>query len=450
MKNRLLFAAFAVLAAVLVLSTARNASAQMSDTERKSAARAAYQEGIQLQEAGKHNDALARFEAAQKLFDAPTHVLHIAECQALTGRLVEAQENYEVLARKQLPAGSPDVFVQAQEQGKAELPGLRARIPTLRVTTKPDHKQLQNLQVNVNGVSMPVELIGIARPLNPGTYRFTAVANGYATAQHVDVPLPEKENKSIELVLEPRAGGPTAVVVAPPPPAYGQGGPNTAPYPDMRGKEKNDGPTSAGMLIGGRAGVFIPAGDITLNSPISEYAATGGGAGLDLYFRLAKMMLLGGTVEYGSLGTPSQLPNVPRGVTVDATAQTTYFGATLGIIPNVDKVSFIGDLGIGSRAASRSLKSASFNSDTTLRGLEFLFGVGVSIPAGPVRLVPKINITVGSFSSASTNNIDAEINPNGRAVHAVFFIGLGGFYSLDFGAKPGAAAPGGGAAAASR
>ena len=38
-------------------------------------------------------EALRRFEAAQSLFDAPTHLLHIAECQALTGKLVEAQEN---------------------------------------------------------------------------------------------------------------------------------------------------------------------------------------------------------------------------------------------------------------------------------------------------------------------------------------------------------------------
>ncbi|MBX3187916.1 MAG: hypothetical protein KF819_12910 [Labilithrix sp.] len=440
-----------VCVAFVVMTLAKSAGAQISETERKSAARAAYQEGVTLQEAGKYGDALQRFESAQKLFDAPTHLLHIAECQALTGRLVEASETYELLARKQLPPGSPDVFVQAQQQGQAELPALRARIPTLRVTTKPEHTKLQNLQVTINGVSMPTELLGIGRPLNPGTYRFTAVANGYATARHVDVPLPEKENKSVELVLEPRAGvAPAPVVVAPPPPAY-QTGPNPQPYPDVRPREpKKDEPTSAGMLIGARAGVFIPAGDVETNAPMGDYATTGGGAGFDLYFRLAKMMLLGGTVEYASLGTPSEIPGLPR-LTFDTSAQTTYFGATLGIIPNVDKVSFIGDLGIGSRAASQSLRASTYTRETTVRGLEFLFGVGVSIPAGPVRLVPKINISVGSFSSRTVvenaRTDERDLSPTGRSVHAVFFIGLGGYYSLDFGSKPGASP---GPAAASR
>lgn len=173
------------------------------ESERKPAARAAYIEGVQLQEQKKFAEALVRFETAQKFFDAPTHLLHMAECQVQLGRLVEASETYEVLARKSLPAGAPDAFVDAQKQGKAEVGPLRARVPTLRITTKPDTAQLQGLQVLINGVSVPNELIGIARPLNPGLYRLTATARGYATASSVEIPLGEKEQKSIELVLVP-------------------------------------------------------------------------------------------------------------------------------------------------------------------------------------------------------------------------------------------------------
>lgn len=173
------------------------------DSERKPAARAAYIEGVQLQEQKKYAEALVRFETAQKFFDAPTHLLHIAECQVQLGRLVEASETYEVLSRKSLPAGAPDAFVEAQKQGKAEVGSVRARVPTLRITTKPDTAQLQGLQVLINGVGVPNELIGIARPLNPGLYRLTATARGYATASSVEIPLGEKEQKSIELVLVP-------------------------------------------------------------------------------------------------------------------------------------------------------------------------------------------------------------------------------------------------------
>ncbi|MBS2017301.1 MAG: hypothetical protein JST00_30740 [Deltaproteobacteria bacterium] len=177
--------------------------AAVPDADRKPAARAAYTEGVRLQEEKKYAEALVRFETAQKFFDAPTHLLHIAECQVQLGRLVEASETYELLSRKTLPAGAPDAFVDAQRQGKNELAPLRARVPTLRITTKPDSSQLQGLQVNVNGVGMPAELLGIPRPLNPGLYRVSATARGYATATSIDVPLGEKEQKSLELVLVP-------------------------------------------------------------------------------------------------------------------------------------------------------------------------------------------------------------------------------------------------------
>src|SRR4051812_27362394 len=215
MKTRLFFFAFAILSALFFVTS--SAHAQMSETEKKAAARAAYQEGVKLQDDGKFADALARFESAEKLFDAPTHLLHIAECQALTGRLVEASETYETLTHKTLPPGAPDAFTQAQQQGQAELPALRARIPSLRVTVKPGPQQVQNLQVNVNGVNMPNELLGIARPLNPGTYRFSAQAVGWSTASPIDVPLGEKEQKSVELTLQQVAGGGPAVVVVPGP-----------------------------------------------------------------------------------------------------------------------------------------------------------------------------------------------------------------------------------------
>jgi hypothetical protein len=426
---------------ILLLSVATRASAQMSETEKKAAARAAYQEGVKLQDDGKAAEALTRFESAQKLFDAPTHLLHVAECQALTGRLVEASETYELLARKTLPAGAPDAFVQAQTQGQAELPALRARIPTLRVTVKPGPQQVQNLQVNVNGVIMPNELLGIARPLNPGTYRFSAAAVGWSTAAPIDVPLGEKEQKSVELTLQQGQAGAPPVVIAP--------APAPAPYvknPDRETKPSS-GPTSSGMLFGIRAGAFVPAGEIGKNANFSDYATTGGGGGVDVDLRLARMLLIGATFEFASLGAPKSIPNVVGNF--DATATTSYFGINLGIVPNIDHVSFIGDLGLGSRTAKQSLKGSTGTQDTSLTGLDFTFGAGVSIPAGPIRIVPKISVSVGSFSSAdvtasgagsTTVSRSGSIDSNSRGTHTVVFLGLAGYYSLDFGSKPGSAA----------
>jgi hypothetical protein len=419
------FLASAVVVALLLVTS--RAHAQMSETEKKAAARAAYQEGVKLQDDGKYADALTRFESAQKLFDAPTHLLHIAECQALTGRLVESSETYETLARKTLPAGSPDAFTQAQQQGQAELPALRARIPSLRVTVKPGPQQVQNLQVNVNGVNMPNELLGIARPLNPGTYRFSAQAVGWSTSAPIDVPLGEKEQKSVELTLVQVQGG-GAVVVAPPPPPYGAGPVN----PDRPKPRPTGTATSAGLLFGLHGGAVIPTGEVSNNNKISNFATAGGGGGLDVYLRLAKMLLIGATFDYASLGAPKSVNGVTG--TLDASAHTSYFGVNLGIIPNVDKVSFIGDLGVGSRSATLTLKQGGQSIDQTASGLEFALSAGISIPAGPIRLVPKIGLGVGAFSTGTTNGVSQDITDT--STHTFVSLGLAALYSLDFGAKP--------------
>jgi hypothetical protein len=437
MKTRL-FVCFFVFAAALFFTN--HARAQMSDTEKKAAARAAYQEGVKLQDEGKFEDALRRFESAQKLFDAPTHLLHIAECQALTGRLVESSETYETLARKTLPPGAPEAFTQAQQQGQAELPPLRARIPSLRVTTKPGPQQLQNLQVNVNGVNMPNELLGIARPLNPGVYRFSAQAVGWSTPQSIDVPLAEKEQKSIELTLVQGSTGAVLVAPPPPPPPYG-----STVVPEKPKATAATGPTSSGLILGVRGGGVIPGGSYREGGKLNDSVKAGGSFGLDGYLRLAKMLLLGATFDYGVLGTPSTIQGVSG--TFNTSAHTTYVGLNLGIVPNIDRVSFIGDLGLGSRSLTASVSGTNLatgqfvNGESSASGLEFMLGAGLSIPAGPIRIVPRANLGVGSFGSekitgAGNQSREGDIPSADRATHTFIFLGVALYYSLNFGAKP--------------
>lgn len=172
----------------------------MSESERKATARAAFLEGAQMQENNNCAEALPRFETAQKFYPAPTHLLHLGECQAAVGKLVEAQETYETLTRTAIAANAPEAFVKAQESGKKELAALRPRIPTLRIQISPPASSLQKLSVQMNGVAMPVELVGIARPVNPGIYRVTASATGMNAAP-VDVDLKEGATKTVDIKL---------------------------------------------------------------------------------------------------------------------------------------------------------------------------------------------------------------------------------------------------------
>lgn len=392
----------AIVAALAMLFVAHGARAQMSEGEKKAAARAAYMEGVKLQDDGKPAEALQRFEAAQKLYDAPTHLLHIAECQALTGKLVEASETYETLTRKTLPPGSPDVFVHAQEQAKAELPPLRARIPTLRVNVKPDPRSLRNLQIMVNDRQMPPELVGIARPVNPGSYRLTATAQGYATPNAKAIEVKEKAQEVVELTLVPAASPaayPMVVSAAPPPYTAGQPAPPPPPY-ELPRPATPSGPSSTGLLFGPRVGYYFPGGKAT-GRDWDGFTGNGPGVGADVAFRLVKMMLLGGGFEFVSLDQPKTFAEGTAAQGSTFSASSVYGGVFIGILPNVDKVSFWGDLSVGYRTVSREISGNQLSLDESLGGVQGGIGLGISIPAGPIRLVPKFATTIGALDSTS-------------------------------------------------
>lgn len=433
------------------------ASAQMSEGEKKAAARAAYQAGVQLQDQGKPAEALVKFEGAQKLYDAPTHLLHIAECQALLGKLVEASETYQSMIVKPLPPGSPEVFQQAVDQAKAEAPALRARIPTLKVTVKPPPNTLQGLSIYVNDKTMPNELIDIARPVNPGSYRVSAqAANGYATRGPVDFELREKENKTLDLELVQGGGG---AVVAPVPPPYSgsdpAGGTHPANDPNAGADKpkpppKTDDTASTGLMIGGHGGLYVPAGDVAKNAQggtteFEEVASTGGGIGIDFLARFAKIFLVGARAEGLFLGGPDA-KRVPQGTTVSSSTNMFGGAVVVGLMTSQERVGFVADLGFGYRVlstsgtASNGAATASF--DRSFNGTYFALGAGISIPAGPIRIVPRVGVDFGSLQPADT----AFTAPGGVTVtdasqfqsagYQMFFVGVAVFYSLDLGKKP--------------
>jgi hypothetical protein len=175
------------------------ATNEMSETEKRAAARAAYQEGVTLQEKGACSDAIQRFQTAQRLYDAPTHLLHLAQCQATTGKVLDAQESYETLSRAKLDAQAPDAFVKAKEQAATELPAVKARVPTLRILTTPSATQLDGLVIQVNGAKIPTDLVGVARPMNPGAYSIQATAG--TRKGSAELKLEERETRSVTVRL---------------------------------------------------------------------------------------------------------------------------------------------------------------------------------------------------------------------------------------------------------
>ena len=427
-----------LLLAISLLFSLR-ASAQMSDNEKKSAARAAYQEGADLQEKGKWAEALASFEKAQKLYDAPTHLLHIAQCQAQLGHLVEASETYETLSHTTLEKGAPDAFKQAQDQGNKDLEVLKPRIPTLRVNIKPDPKELSNLQVNLNDKQMPLEMVGIARPINPGSYKITASATDYGTKEATTVNVAEKEAKSVDITLE------KGVVVA---------GADTGVKPKP---EDLSGPTPVGLLIGVRPLGLIPFGKVDSNTNFKDYAGVGGGLGIDVIGRVAQRFLVGGFINAAILSGPSSY--IPKddaaleaqfpGSKTSVNVTTEYFGVLAGFMPDVDHVTPTGFVNGGYRFIQRSValsynnpdgSRATQNLDDDASSVEVGLHAGVSIPAGPMRIIPLANFDVGQVGGRSCvtaatirEGTDAAAPDCNGGIYFMLGLSVGVYYHLDFG-----------------
>src|SRR5262249_43033616 len=151
-------------------------------------------------------------------------------------------------------------------------------------------------------------------------------------------------------------------------------------------------------------GKAVRGGTSSSDVSFDSVAGTGGGIGVDIMARFAKLLLVGGTLEYEGLSTPSNLKQQLGGdVTGETTQSTFYIGVNFGIVPNIDKTSFYGEVGLGRRSLSRTVKINSTNVnggfDETFSGIEGKLGAGLMIPAGRIRIVPEAAINIGSFTN---------------------------------------------------
>lgn len=100
----------------------------------KEGARALAEKGIDLLEAKRYTEAIARFEQAETRFHAPTHFYLMARAYAEMGKLVLAKKHYEKVRDEVLANYAPEAFLDAQEDAKKELLALAPRIPKLRIS----------------------------------------------------------------------------------------------------------------------------------------------------------------------------------------------------------------------------------------------------------------------------------------------------------------------------
>jgi hypothetical protein len=154
--------------------------AKLTDEER-AVARAAASAGVELLQQGRYAEALDRFQRAESLVHAPTHLLYIARTQVKLGQLVAASETYLKVTREALPADAPRAFIDAQAAAGQEEKDLEAHIPTLLIRV--EGNGASEATVTMDGMALPSAMIGLSAPVDPGTHALRAVAKDGTSAE---------------------------------------------------------------------------------------------------------------------------------------------------------------------------------------------------------------------------------------------------------------------------
>jgi len=187
---------------------------QASDDATRATARELGVEGIQAYQANDISVADQKLERAYRLFAAPTLGLWSARARVKLGHLVEGAERYRQVLQVSPPeVGELEAQRAAREDAAKELKELVPRIPSL--TLQLADSKASDTKVLLDNNLYPQDMLGIARPTNPGVHH-VYVTRGSARAEQT-VELKEKEQKNVVLVLQVPA--PLAATKSPEAPA---------------------------------------------------------------------------------------------------------------------------------------------------------------------------------------------------------------------------------------
>lgn len=222
----------------------------------KDEARRAAQAGSEAFRAGHHDEALTRFEEAERLVHAPTHQLMMARSQRALGHWTEALRLYAAAAAEATDASTPPAFVRARDDAKREAAELDAKVPRVTIVVEP--KSAPRLVVRRDGAVVAAAALTAPLPLDPGRHQFSATADGMKS-DTVTLEIAEGERHVVELELVAKAAPPAAspqparATKAAPAPAAGAPGPvSEPPQAALRG------PSIAAMALGA-GGLFVGA-----------------------------------------------------------------------------------------------------------------------------------------------------------------------------------------------
>ena len=183
-----------LIAQVLVLSVGLSASlpAFAQDDTELARARASFQQGVELEQAGNCPAALNLFRQVGQIRMTPQVRFHIAACEAQLGRLVAALGGFQLAL-----ADADSVGRGFRDEVEENVRRLQERIPKL---TLKRGAGAETATIEIDGTPLGNSSIGVEVPLDPGPHAVSASAPGYSDFAQT-VTLEEGGSETVEVVL---------------------------------------------------------------------------------------------------------------------------------------------------------------------------------------------------------------------------------------------------------
>jgi hypothetical protein len=178
----------------LLVASGVSAPAHAQDAAELSKARAAFQQAIELEQAGNWSAAVQRFREVGQVRMTPQVRFHIALCEEKLGRLVAALGGYELAL-----GGADAVGAEFKSEVEQNIARLRQRIPKLVITRGAG---AEAATIELNGVSVGEGSIGVEVPQDPGPHSVTAKASGFKPFE-ATVTLEEGQKQNVAIIMEP-------------------------------------------------------------------------------------------------------------------------------------------------------------------------------------------------------------------------------------------------------
>lgn len=165
---------------LLLTSSLLASPALAQDDATRAAARALGTEGVEAYQSRDYAKAVEKLKQAYSVLHVPSLALWQARALTQTGRWVQATELYLEATRLEVSGSQASVQRQAQSDAQSELDALLPRVPSIVIQVI--GAESAQLQIDLDGTSVPSGLVGAKRPTDPGVHVIT-VRHGEPTEQ---------------------------------------------------------------------------------------------------------------------------------------------------------------------------------------------------------------------------------------------------------------------------